>query len=88
MHVHLPSPLPLPLPPPKKKKKKEKKIVRKLPPPKKWILCKKKSLITIPAPPTRPDHNPPKPTQFFSDLDIWIICQLDSVLVIFLQIDK
>ena len=51
--------------------------------------------FTPPSPPPPPPakkkkkrshtHLPPQPAQFFL---IWIICQLDSVLVIFLQIDK
>ena len=84
MHIHLPSPLPSPHPPPLHKKNGffVQKITYHYPPP-----------PPPPPPPhthththTRPDHTHfLPPTHFFL---IWTICQLNSVLVNFLQIDK
>ena len=89
MHVHLPSPSPL-HPPPKKncQIRDSLSIYRKIPPTRKKILCQKIHLPLIPLPPhsPRPHTPPPHPVQFF--FLIWIICQLDSVLVYFLQTDK
>ena len=89
------SPPPRPLPPPPRPGKKCQiripcQFIEKypLPPKKKWILCQKNSLTTPPTS-TRPDHTHLPPTRpFFSDLAILIICQLDSVLVIFFYKSK
>ena len=80
----------IPPPPPNKKKCQIRilcQFIEKYPPLKKWILCQKNFTYHTP-PPSRPDHTHlphNTPPIFFL---IWIICQLDSVLVIFWQIDE
>ena len=76
-------PLPLPNPPthpPPKKNVRLGYLVNLKTPRKKRFFVKQK--IHLPLPPTRPDHThlPLPPPRLFFFL-IWIICQLDSVLV-------
>ena len=89
------SPPPLPIPPIKKENCQIRipcQFIEKSPPPHQKekkkeirILCQKIHLPLPPSPrPAQTTHtSPPHPAQFFSDLDILIICQLDSVLVNF-----
>ena len=93
MHVHLPPTPPFnPAPPPhllkKKKKKKKKEDFCQIRIPcrsKKIGFFVKKIHLPLSPPLAQTTHTSPNPAHFFL---IWIICQLDSGLVIILQIDK
>ena len=86
MHVNLPS-LPSPTPPPPPPQKCQIRIlcqfVKKIrpPPPEKKLDSLSKNLPTTNPPTTQTTHTSPTPRPII--FLIWIICQLDSVLVYF-----